>query len=170
MNILNLERELKANCNVEAWETWQSFKRKYLNKKKKPEYLTKSLLSMQIGETLEFKYVERKRLNESMVSARTISSNPGMKWLVEQKENSLVVTRTEDFAPTKLPTRLSPISKELISMEIGDSKISSIIHNTSGVGSISSTHKYVARKHLNKIDANWKSKLTNIGVRITRVS
>ena len=132
--------------------------------------ITDALIKTEIGEIVYFKNISLQSVRARMETARTLMDNQGARWSCSiEPDNCIQVTRVEDFANVKRYKALGSITVELSSMQPGDSFISQYIKAVRGKGQAGSNHKMKARSLLDDEKADWSFKMTNQGVRVTRV-
>ncbi len=128
---------------------------------------TRKLAAMQVGEIARFHGTSSSMIHAKCRAARLLSANPQMKWRTDaQPDGWIRVTRMADGA-RRTTAITSDVTRTIMAMEVGDSAIITTLGRRE---CFTSAYKSVARRIMGRPDAQWTSKQTTKGVRVTRVA
>lgn len=129
-----------------------------------------AMACLEPGESVKTPSVFHSTFQAAKRMARKRIGSDTAKWSSQVCDDGVIIRREADaWCPRSTEARAGSAAQFLASMKIGDSRIAPRAEFRNVHHALTNTRKASARKLLGDPDANWVSRMTNHGVRVTRV-
>lgn len=131
--------------------------------------LATGLASLEVDETIRVPTREKGNFFDAKNRARVLLNDPTAKWTIRSVKGTLEIRRVSfDFDPKKSHNRIGEGARILASLDVGENLLGDPEYFP-GPWSLSTSRKWAARRLLGVSTAEWTSRSTTKGLRVTRI-